>query len=72
MILPQVTVFITITKLPSTTKRHYPERLVVSQLAETHITHLYYPNLHGVRQYGILIIALSRKLNVIPHWHIPT
>ena len=40
------------------------------QLAKTHGTHFNYPNFHEIRQYGIFIIPLSGKLNVIPHRYI--
>lgn len=70
MVLLQVTVFTTITKWQLTARRHYLERLVKGQLARTRVTHLYYPNFHRIRQYGVLIIPFSGKLNVILHKYI--
>ena len=34
---------------------------------KTHVTHLNYPNFYGIRQYGVLIITLSGKVNAILH-----
>ena len=45
-------------------------RLLMGQLAKTHVTHLNYPNVHRIWQYGVLIIPLSGKLNAIPYRYI--
>ena len=66
----QVTVLTTITKEQPTARRHYLERLVMGQLAKTRVTHPNYPNFHGIRQYRVLIIPFSAKLNVIPYRYI--
>ena len=42
----------------------------MGQLAKTPVTHPNYPNFHGIRQYRLLIIPFSEKLNVIPHRYI--
>ena len=42
----------------------------MGQLAKTHATHPNYPNFHGIRQYRVLIIPFSAKLNVIPYRYI--
>ena len=70
IILLQVTVLTTTTKEQPTARRHYLERLVMGQLAKTHVTHPNYPNFHGIRQYRVLIIPFSAKLNVIPYRYI--
>ena len=57
-------------KYGNTARRHFLERLVMGQLAKTHVTHPKFPNFHGIRQYQVLIIPFSAKLNVIPHRYI--
>ena len=70
VILLQVTLFTKITKWQLTAITHHLERLLMGQLAKTHVTHLNYPNVHRIRQYGVLIIPLSGKLNAIPYRYI--
>ena len=70
VILLQVTLFTKITKWQLTAITHHLERLLMGQLAKTHVTHLNYPNVHRIRQYGVLIIPLSGKLNAIPYKYI--